>query len=1421
MSDENKKEEPRVQADNSSIAVGAISAGGNIGDISINTGYSVEQVSVLITQISATFQPRPFDGRCPYKGLDVFKVEDAELFFGREKLVNDLVSRIKDSRTIFITGPSGSGKSSLVRAGLLHALKQGAIKDSERWLYATMKPGRDPISGLGRVVSSWANSTNAEDEICAKALMDTTIFARWCEIALKEGREKRTVLFIDQFEEIFTQTSNEPERVAFLNLLTHAAAVENGRVIILFSMRSDFVSNCATYPQLNTLLNQQFVQIGAMQPEELVSAIAQPALRVGLRIDPELIAQIINEMKGEPGALPLMQFALKDLFDSQGEKSGVIALTLNDYLQRGGIHKALERHADDSFSKLSINEQKLAHSIFSGLIEIGHGTLDTRRTALFDELIPANTKAEDVEAIVQKLADARLITTDEQAGKHTITISHEKLIDAWPWLKKLVNENREMIALQNEVAEAAKEWDDHKRDASYLYTGGRLANVQEQAASHNLTLNEKSSEFIRRGVLKEKKALSTRALGISLIGGLIVASALIVSYITSTNANKLAEQSRVFAVTQQAIAREAQSSADTARQQANIARANELAAQAISVQNTDFDLSMLLSVKAFSTADTPQTQEQLLNSIMLNARLKSYFFNDTQFGSTSIPVTAQNNGLIAITDNAMHLIHIMDVNSGTQLRKISISLPISQMALSINNVIAYGTVKSTVLWSIEKNNLIGLIPVQDPDIILFSPDGSTVITAKDNYISTWEVSNNPKAIDTFDSHLTTIYSIKVSPNGGKIAWNGCVRDSTYSCTSSYIFLEDLVHHQAADTEKIELPVTATDLAFTDDGDTLVLTDLGNDTVSIWNIKSKKVINQFVLNPYLKNRSYISEILSPDGKFLATSFCARINTRLGNCEQAGIQIWDLDSNLPVGDALMGIGKQSFSPLGFSPDNSILFVDGESSVTAWKTIPSPSSSLTHQFAADVTVAGVAYESNGTTIKLVIENNRISIWDIASNKQISLLLDNYTGMGYPYSVSLSDDKETIAISDNSGEAIVWSTITYKPTMILKDIATNTPVILNRSGDHLITADQEHNLNLWNTQTGKIIARYPGYVGLTSGAFSPDGKTLAIYSWMREGLTLIDTGTFQEIGSLSGSYFQSNSITFSPDGKTLFSGNADGSITLFDVTSLRTSGTLPASPGEQSTRYISVSPDGKELLALGGNSITRWNLDPESWSSSICQLAGRNLSSQEVRQYLRNETFGVVCQNWSIHPTFITEKVLPILSDGANQNRVHDAIEQATNMITSDFDETEKTTQAQSLVMTIITKQLSFQLGMPGFTNFNIAVIWAQNAETIKIKDEYLAVIVNSLCLDASLSNQAPQALTLCDIAIEMFPEIFDFYDNRGLARALTGDYKGAVSDFEYYVEHTTDDKAISIRKQWINELKAGNNPFTPDVLESLRSQ
>lgn len=653
MSNEKKADISNVNAENNSIAIGSIAIGGNVqGNITIgNTGFSSEEVSSLLKEISSTFQPRPFDGTCPYKGLDVFEEEDAELFFGREKLIEELVSRVKASRTVFITGPSGSGKSSLVRAGLIPALKQGQIKGSERWLYATMKPGRDPFEALGRAVSHLAGTTNAEDEIHTKGIKDPSIFTRWCEILLKDGREKRFVLFIDQFEEVFTQVSKEEERVAFLNLLNYAEDAENGRVILLFSMRSDFVPNCAVYPKLNATLNRQFIQIGAMQADELVSAIAQPALRVGLRIDPDLIAQIINDMKSEPGTLPLMSFALKDLFNKEQAKGGMIALTLSEYLENKGINEALQRHADAALAQLSEHEKKLAQSIFSNLIEIGRGTQDTKRTAPFNELVPADSKANEVQAVVQKLADARLVTTEE--GNEEYTITHEKLIDAWPWLKKLINENREAITLQNEIMNDAKEWEENKRDVSYLYSGGRLANIWEQVQKQRLALGKLAQDFVRAGRRRQQRNRTFAILAISAI--------LITAIVTSINFNYQANEAQMLT---------------------KIALARQLTSQAQSINmtsNSKQTIATLLAIQSLNLFPKEDAGRFLINNSLtaVNACAKTH-------GDELLSVTFGTDGKFKVLGNGINYnsLYIWESSTGDTISSTIHDSGVNSLAFS-------------------------------------------------------------------------------------------------------------------------------------------------------------------------------------------------------------------------------------------------------------------------------------------------------------------------------------------------------------------------------------------------------------------------------------------------------------------------------------------------------------------------------------------------------------------------------------------------------------------------------------------------------------------------------------------------------------------------------------------------------------------
>ena len=333
------------------------------------------------------------------------------------------------------------------------------------------------------------------------------MLSKWCEVLLGEGRKRRFVVFIDQFEELFTNLSEkeEEQRIAFIRQITQAVNASQGRLIVLLTMRSDFVSSCAAYPELNALVNRGFLQIGAMAPEELVSSIVRPALQVGLSIQPKLAYQIVLDMRDQPGALPLMQFALKDLFEAQVVQEKGTSLTLDGYLARGGVIVALQRYADSAFAQLSPTEQELARVLFRALVVPGRGAQNTGRTALFHELVPSGTTARQMERVVDKLAQARLITIGEPiqmeqgnllGSERTVTLAHERLLEVWPWLRHLVDEKPELIVRKNEIEEDARRWEENKRDFSYLYTGTHLLNCPGTTNTRP-SVPERSGLFLR------------------------------------------------------------------------------------------------------------------------------------------------------------------------------------------------------------------------------------------------------------------------------------------------------------------------------------------------------------------------------------------------------------------------------------------------------------------------------------------------------------------------------------------------------------------------------------------------------------------------------------------------------------------------------------------------------------------------------------------------------------------------------------------------------------------------------------------------------------------------------------------------------------------------------------------------------------
>jgi uncharacterized delta-60 repeat protein len=1130
-----------------------INIGGNVSDSTIHigdtttVGYTSEEVTALLTQITSTFQPKPFDGRCPYKGLDVFEEDDAELFFGREKLVGDLVGRVRDSRTLFITGPSGSGKSSLARAGLIHALKRGAIKGSERWLYATMKPGRDPIGELGRVAAGLAGTTNAEDEIREKSMKEASIFSRWCEIALKEGREKRFILFIDQFEEVFTQINREEERVAFLNLLTHAAEAEGGRLNILFAMRSDFVPNCATYPQLNALLNRQFIQIGAMQPEELVSAIAQPALRVGLRIDPDLVAQVINDMKGEPGALPLMQFALKDLFDAVQARGGMLQLTLDDYLQRGGIQKSLERHADAAFARLGTNEQKLARSIFSGLIEIGRGTQDTKRTANFDELIPANAKGEEVKAIIRKLADARLITTDETAGKDTVAISHEKLIDAWPWLKKLVNENRDVIALQNEITSDAKEWDEHKRDASYLYTGGRLANVHEQLADQKLILNGLAQEFVKAGKTKQQRNRRLLVGVIATAFALLVIAVIVFSRQSNANA-ELAQQNANIASTAEASANVAATEKSKAEEQANIALARQLAAQAhlINMDRSSNQMTATLlaiqSLKLFPTGDAAR--------YLINNNFSAFPVSLMTHDDFVTSVAFSPDGKYVISGSGDGTARIWEAESGKEVARMIHNGSVHSVAFSPDGkyVVSGSDDETARVWEAGSGKEVArMIHDGSVDSVAFSPDGKYVVSAGNYFDLTariWEADTG-KEIARLNSERA-ITSVTFSPDGKYVISGG--NDNTARVWE-------------ADTGKeiayMIYDYSVNSVTISPNGK-YVASGSDDHTARVWEAATGKEVARMPHGGVVQSVAF-----SSDGKYVVSA--SFDNTARVWESATGEEVARMTHDAPVWSVT------------FSPDDKYVMSGSvDDTARVWEAGTGKEvARMTH----DNPVRSVAFSPNGRYAVSAGDDKTVRVWRVSTGKEVARM----THDGIVYSAIFGPDGKYVVSGDGS-IACVWeaSTGTEIARINHDDVIS---VAFSPDGNYVASGSYDYTARVWEVSTGKEIARMTHDYWVNFVAFSPDGKY--VVSGSDDGTARVwETGSGKELARMTHDD-KLSSVALSPDGRYIASGSWNGIARMWETSTGREIARM-AHDGTVSS--VAFSPDGKYVVSGGGNTARVW---------------------------------------------------------------------------------------------------------------------------------------------------------------------------------------------------------------------------------------
>ena len=404
---------------------------------------------------------------CPFKGLASFDVADAAYFCGRERLTAELVTRCVGASLLGVIGPSGSGKSSVIRAGLLPALAEGVLPGSEDWAQLLIRPGRHPLHELIG--------------------------------ALDRAAEERVVLAVDQFEETFSTCSDEDERRDFIEMLVAAARDREPRCCVVIALRADFYGHCATYPGLASLLSDNHVLVGPLSHEELRQAIEDPAKRAGLHVDSELSEALVRDVAGEPGGLPLLSTALLELW--QQREGG--RLTYAAYERTGGVRGAVSRLAEGALRRLDETQQRVARNVLTRLVgEGGAGGVERRRVDSGELAL----LGDDAQEVVALLTDGRLLSVESG----TVELAHEALLREWPRLQTWIEEDRDGLRLQRNINAAAQEWLRLGRDDGALYRGGRLAEALTWQTTKRSALNALEREFLAAGDARRRRDEATR-----------------------------------------------------------------------------------------------------------------------------------------------------------------------------------------------------------------------------------------------------------------------------------------------------------------------------------------------------------------------------------------------------------------------------------------------------------------------------------------------------------------------------------------------------------------------------------------------------------------------------------------------------------------------------------------------------------------------------------------------------------------------------------------------------------------------------------------------------------------------------------------------------------------------------------------------